>query len=498
MKKVRILLALLITLGLWGCDGAVGGNETTPSGTTLSQTPSETTAPPETTLPEETAPIYPPVPVIEPEHILLREAVPEYDTAAEHPFVLEQEDKSNGYFSVSYVHVYPRGVLSGKPLRGGLIWVPADAQNEMNRGNQQHVFLPEDGVLRQLQTVRFSKTVEAAGKQYPVLFEYIFHNGLYHLTFVPVSGHPAYPDMDVNFSLSLTEDNAKLLLTIYAETDHGTLPYTGYIDLSTGTVDPLTPAELAWTLPEIFDPALLPESYNMDMTLDNNSLLVYQDYNQRHYYYLDGKTGNIHDLSALSARFFKGCYQIDHRLVFESLPVDGGIYRDFWVLDLETLVFEPILQNVWAGDYIWQNAIVYRDADEITHIYNLLSGEDVAVPDFLDTLQAQGTYVLYKTTDHKIIFYNTLTGTFTHLPVPAEWNIPGGSLSPNGRWFCICYTGDQTAQLFIYDLEQNLVLEIQRTDPNGITLSGAYWSDDSEWILCGNDNQEILLYRFLY
>lgn len=497
MKRTRMLLALLLAVCFCGCDHTAGGAETAPSDTTVSQTLPAASLPAETTLPENaTEPAYPPVPVEEVRHIVLTDTMPEYDTKADSSFVLDAAGEENGYFTASYLHVYPNATTAFAPIRGGMVWVCPDPV-EYKSGSRYEVFVPENGTLRQLQTTRYSGTAVADGHQFQVIFEYVLYNNRLHLTYKPV-----YENTDnsvAHYELSLTEDNEKLLLTVYVKTGQDYQPYSGYIDLRTGQIDALVPLQPT-PIPNYFNASLLPESYGIEAIYNNESFLLYHGGmgdTPRYYYYLDGEREAVYDLSALSECLFKSCYQMDSRLILQTQAGSGGTAYDFWAFDLEKKSFECILQDVWAGDYTGQSTVIYRDLDGINHIYNLRADKDWAIPDFGYRMGNNGDYALYKTKDGQTIFYDVLSDRFVRLQVPDAWEILGGSLSPNGRWFFIGNRIAGTVQVLLYDLEKDIVLEIRRTNPNVVVENLTYWTDDNALVFSSDDSRELYQYRFI-
>ena len=327
-------------------------------------------------------------------------------------------------------------------------------------------------------------------------FEYVFHNNRLYLTYNPVYENTNNSVAD--YKLSLTEDNKKLLLTVYVKTGQAYQPYSGYIDLLTGQIDPLAPI-LPTPIPDYFDASLIPESYGIEKMHDNESFLLYHGGSgntPRYYYYLDGESKTVYDFSALSECLFKSCYQMEDRLIFQTHNSVGPT-QEFWVFDLEKKSFKRILTDVRTGEYTGQPTVIYKDSDDITHIYNLRTDEDWAIPDFGYSMGNYGDYALYKTKGGQTIFYDVQADRFVRLQIPDAWEISGGAMSPNGRWFFVGYRMGGTAQVLIYDLEKDIVMEIQRTNLNVVDEKLVYWTDDNALVIFDDDSQELYLYKLI-
>lgn len=475
-KKMSCILVAAMAIMLCGCSGSQEPASTTlPPTTEAASTSESTTAPPE----ETTVPTYPAMVQENITYIEVVDTIPQFPEDADDTFMLEAE--GNEHFSVSYIHTAVKTTGNRTPFDGQFFWVPRSEDDNKKSGNHYDVYIMADGALKQLENKRFFHEYTILGQTVSLELEYTVHGNELLLTYEQPENWSSHQAKVCDYSRGIQECLVRFQL-LPKNNEEKFYCYFGVVNLETGEMTDIFSA---------FDPdAFIGADFQVQRWEDNGNLLVSGDSgNIWRYYDIGNGTFTKYDFKTLVP---------NKRAEYASLAFDGIFFWEkgaAWklVFDGGTLIEVPNASRNCVGLPYY----VYRETGVTYHVYNFMTGEDIAISDATAIKACTDSFVVYLDAEARLCIYDTKEKTVAKLRGELEsWN--NMIESTDGRKVLFwTFDKEQIIQVVAFFADTNTLIKLHRTNNNSFS-SDMYikWSNDDKLIIGSETYQDFCFYDF--
>jgi len=360
---------------------------------------------------------------------------------------------------VSKLHIdgqdFPCGITSSfyrMPAQGhlrsgdGLFLVCAD-DVEMNQGSHYDALYVDSDSYQMLPRSFFLRDYSVRDQSLTIAFEYAEFGKQFVITYISEDMHHLriYPN-------KIDDGYLTLLLELNLEGRY--ISYPVHLNPRTG--------EFIDFLSSVPGDQFPDGSINSFAFTENGGLLV--RLNGGGFYYYDGRSGSICNVAKLVDFEPEYCSALRDALV--CYAADKGFVR-----------FDLATQTVSA---------IPLEIGKIEFFYGL-------------NTTGNQTYVLYRNTEDKLLYFDFLSMTGDFLPEPDTWRIEGEMLYPSydGRKvYQFCRNARQCIEALIFDCDLSQMILLERENMNAVTETRIDWARDGSLVIEAEEQHQYYVYQW--